>query len=190
VGAEPHSSWRELAQEVRCQAAPPFAKSLIYTSLECNVSSMAYPTAFYRVTDHSSGSQLGEHGFLASDLYNQLQLSLRGLKREKEKDELTNALEKHLDWYNKEPTPLISVYIFERAAWEYAQRRKRDGRMAVAISYIRRDMIGGNCLRRVRALAKELRYFFPERGWHHSDYEWNILSQIPKEAVFDEKFLE
>lgn len=99
-------------------------------------------------------------------------------------------LRKHLDWSNKEATPFISVYVSEKAAWEYAQRRKRDGWTGVGVSYIRLDAIQADCLRKVRDLAEELGLFIPEIAWRNSFHEWIILNQILKEAVFDHKFLE
>ena len=146
-----------------------------------------HPPAFFRVTDNSSRSQLGEHGFIASDPL--FQPDMFPPWSELQRADLKRMLDKHLDWPNREPTPFISVYISARVAWEYARARKRDGWTGVTISYIRRDMIESACLWRVRALAKDLGYWITARAWQNSDFERIILNHIPKEAIFDQRFL-
>lgn len=149
---------------------------------------MSYAPIFYRVTDDSSGSKLGDHGFLASEPIYQPRMFPPW--SEQEQEDLKRMLDKHLNWYNREPTPFISVYISKKVAWDYAEARKNDGWTGVSVTYIQREMIGPECLRRVRTLAKDLGYWIPPRAWPNSEFEWIILNHIPQEAISDHLYMD
>lgn len=102
---------------------------------------------------------------------------------------LYRALEDHLDWSNRNPTPFISVYAHRDAAYADAERRVREDRMDVVVTeiVIREEDIGGQRsrirFRQVRKLARENHLRIPPRAWHNSKEEFVFLHRIPGRTI-------
>jgi len=143
---------------------------------------MAIPDELYRVFDDSSTSQYDEQdGFVAGNSHLRLKMSRHW--SEWQKDMLIEALDNHLDWYNRNPTPFISVYSSKSAAYASANGRINDGKMGVIVAYIDGSKLFRGSLRKVWKLAEELGYYIPDKALDNSKSEWIVLQQIPSESV-------
>jgi len=84
---------------------------------------------------------------------------------------LIDALDNHLDWYNRMPTPFISVYSSKSAAFASANGRINDGKTGVTVAYIDGSKLFGGGLRKVWKLAEELGYEIPDKALDNSEFE-------------------
>ena len=146
------------------------------------------PLKYYRVHDNSSATQFDEEdGFFAGDT----QLQLRVFPRNpSESQNLFDALDRHLDWSDRTPSPFISVYAdYNTAVKNAIARVNRDKRM-VFIAHI--DVEGSEDLwyRHVPKLAREIGLQIQPQALNNSRQEFIFLHHIPEEAVTEYEFFE
>jgi hypothetical protein len=148
---------------------------------------MAFPdNLLYRVYSDSSVSQYHEQvGFFSGT--RRLQPRMFGRRSPQQTEQLTEALDNHLHWGNRRPTPFISVYESKRDAFACAMARVGKGETGVAVAYINRDKLGCR-LRKVTGLANELRYTIPKKFRNNAKSEWIVLHRIPKRAIVHLRF--
>lgn len=139
---------------------------------------------FYRVYHSGSISQYDDDdGFLAGDPNRDLDFNPR---TQREKTELTQLLEQHLDWYNRDRTPFISMYKKLQTAIETAKAWERRGKRNVRIAGIDRDALenyGYVRYRNVRRLAGKLGLWIDREIWQSTENELIVFRQIPAGAV-------
>ena len=102
----------------------------IVICLACEFSAMVTPTVLYRVFDDSSVSKfVPNFGFVAGDptwTYNDWC----------DGEKMCQALNDHLGWYNRNPTPFISTFNSAPKALHEANRRVKQGYGNVHIAQI------------------------------------------------------
>lgn len=139
---------------------------------------------FYRVYHSGSVSQYDDvDGFLAGDPNRDLDFNPT---TRRERTELTQLLDQHLDWYNREPTPFISMYKNLQTAIETAKAWERKGKWNVRIASIDRDTLesyGYVRYRNVRRLAGKLGLWIEREIWQSTENELIVFRQIPAGAV-------
>jgi hypothetical protein len=138
------------------------------------------PRVFYRVEDaDSSARYVDGEGILAADTETVVNFGNKGKT-------LFEQVEQHLDWSNRDPTPFISTYCYESAAWWEAERRVRRRKEDVTIYKIDMNRTHERAeYRDIRRLARELRLDIETNAWHNSEHEWIFLHHVPDEAVVE-----
>ena len=139
------------------------------------------PLKYYRVQDNSSATYFDvDDGFVAGDP----ELPVRMFPRnDSEERDLSNALDRHLDWYDTTPSPFISVYTDLDTARVSANARVKQGKRGVFIAHIDVKRIGGLYYRNVRGLADEIELEIQPQALNNSRQEFIFLHHIPEEAV-------
>ncbi|KAL8826246.1 MAG: hypothetical protein Q9191_003923 [Dirinaria sp. TL-2023a] len=140
------------------------------------------PSVFYRVHDDSSATHFDEeYGFLAGDDQTMLRMFPRN---DWEATRLRNALDRHLDWFNRTASSFISVYVNYDAAFNGAIARKNQGKRGIFIAHI--DVRKSReCMwrRNVREVAVDVDIWIQQQAWNNSEYEYLFLNHISAEAV-------
>ena len=141
------------------------------------------PDEYYRVHDESSVTSFDDDGFVAGKPQLPLRMFPDGPS---EIQELSNALDKHLDWSNNTASPFISVYADYATALNSANARANQGRRGVIIARINVSESGERMwYRNVRAAAGFLKLRIELQAWRNSQYEYIFLHRIPREAVVE-----
>jgi hypothetical protein len=136
------------------------------------------PRIFYRVEDaDSSARYVDGEGILAADTETVVNFGNKG-------EALFEQVEQHLNWSNRDPTPFISTYCYESAAWGEARRRVRRGKKHVKIYKIDMDETCERAeYRDIRHLSWRLGLNIEQNAWNNSEHEWIFLYRVPDEAV-------
>lgn len=139
------------------------------------------PYIYYRVHDSSSATHFDkEHGFVAGDH----QLRLRMFPRNRsERQDLFDALGRHLEWSDRTPSPFISVYADRDTAVNSAIARVNQGKRGVFIAYIDVEAIEDLWYRFTPKLAEEIGLRIQPQALRNSEQEFVFLHHIPGEAV-------
>ena len=149
---------------------------------------MAAPVEYYRVQDNSSATRFDEeNGFFAGDTQLQLKMSPRN---DSEYQNLFDALGRHLDWYDRTPSPFISVYADLETAEKSAEARVKRGKRGVFIAHINVEGIRGLSYRWVPKLADAIGLEIQPRAWRNAEEEFVFLRHIPEEAVTEYVYFE
>ncbi|KAJ5771175.1 uncharacterized protein N7511_003226 [Penicillium nucicola] len=99
---------------------------------------------------------------------------------------LNEALERHLRWDNREPTPFISTYDSQDRAEQEADRRIDDKEAEVIIWEIvvtnnkGRDSVE---LVKARELATEVKLYIPKKAWNNSECEVLFWGRIARRHI-------
>lgn len=138
------------------------------------------PTTFFRVQDEDSRAQyLDSEGIYAQDLFTSMTFDIK-----KHCSSIRDEIQKHLDWYNRDPTCLISTYASESVAKSQAKLRIERGKKEVVILVIETSQeLGGAQYRNLRKLARKVDLRIPYEAWHNSEYEWVFLEHIPDHMI-------
>ena len=148
---------------------------------------MAAPVEYYRVQDNSSATPFDEeNGFVAKD--HKLQLKMFHPRNRSEKQNLFDALDRHLDWYDKTPSPFISVYSDWDTAVSSAEARAKKGKRGVFIAHINVEDIEGLWYRCVPKLAEEVGLWIQAQALRNSKKEFVFLHHIPAEVVTEYEY--
>ena len=143
------------------------------------------PHEYYRVHDESSATHFDEeNSFVAGDPELPLKMFHRG-RSEYQKLELCNALDKHLNWSNRTPSPFISVYADFDTAVNSAIARKNQGKRGVLIARIDVSESDELLYRHVPKVAKEVGLRIKPQALNNSENEFVFLHCIPGEAVVE-----
>ena len=142
---------------------------------------MPAPLEYYRVQDNSSATRFDEiNGFIAGDP----KLSVRMSPCiDSEYQNLSEALDRHLDWSNRTPSPFISVYAALDTAYNSAVARVRQGKKGVFIAHIAVKDIKDLSHRHVPELAREIGLGIQPPALRNAEQEFIFLHSIPAEAV-------
>lgn len=142
---------------------------------------MAAPLEYYRVHDNSSATHFNkENGFFAGDT----QLQLRMFPRNpSEYRNLFSALDRHLDWSDRTPSPFISVYSDYDTAVNSAIARVHQGKRRVFIAHIDVEGFEGLWYRHAPKLAREIGLRIQPRALRNSEHEFIFFHDIPEEAM-------
>ena len=98
--------------------------------------------------------------------------------------ELSQALETHLDWHSRIASPLISAYDDEESAVKSARARVKRGKKGVFIAYIDVEGIKGLYRRRARDIVDEFGIWIDDKAaWHNSKHEYVFQNYIPRVAI-------
>jgi hypothetical protein len=136
------------------------------------------PTEFFRVEDASSRAfYVRGEGIFAEDRYAWVDF-------DRAKARLFDQVKRHLRWANRRPTPFISAYSNEDAAWSEAERRCRVGKQDVRIYIIDTERkVEPIEYRHIRGLANMVGLDIDEKAQNNSEYEYVFLHYIPKNLI-------
>ena len=139
------------------------------------------PLEYYRVHDNSSATHFNkENGFFAGDT----QLQLRMFSRNpSEYRNLFSALDRHLDWSDRTPSPFISVYSDYDTAVNSAIARVHQGKRRVFIAHIDVEGFEGLWYRHAPKLAREIGLRIQPPALRNSEHEFIFFHDIPVEAM-------
>ena len=142
---------------------------------------MAAPLKYYRVQDNSSATYFDKkNGFIAGDPELPVRMSPCS---DSEYQNLFEALDRHLDWYNETPSPFISVYADYDTAINSAIARAKRGKKEVIVAHINVKHTGGLSYRCVPKLADAIGLRIPPRASRNAEEEFVFLHRIPAKAV-------
>lgn len=136
----------------------------------------------YRVEDGCSQARFrADKGVLAGDVRSRVGFRL---SRNNMRVSLGRHFCNHINWSNRQKTPLISVYDDYEAAYEEALRRKKQGKKSVVLVFIDLSRADRRLeYRNVRGLAKSLGCWIPHKAWNNSEFEYVFLHRIPACAI-------
>ena len=149
---------------------------------------MGAPVEYYRVQDKSSATRFNKvNGFIAGDDELPVKMSPRS---DSEYQNLFEALDRHLDWYDRTPSPFISVYADYDTAENSAIARAERGKKGVFIAHINVKHTGGLSYRCVPKLAEAIGLRIPQRASRNAEEEFVFLHRIPAKAVTKYEYFE
>lgn len=142
---------------------------------------------FWRIQDEDSRATFDSEGNIVSGSDDDVTFDCKGWD---EWQDLGDAMERHLDWSNREDTPFISVYgdMAYRDGWAEleARRRVHAGKKKVTLIKIVLEDGMDVQFRRVGPLMEEkLRRRIPPQAEHMAEYEFVFLHCIPAEAIVE-----
>ena len=103
---------------------------------------------------------------------------------------LFEALEKHLEWYDRTPSPFISVYADLETAEKSAEARVKRGKRGVFIAHINVEGMGGLSYRWVPKLADAIGLEIRSQALRNPGHEFVFLHHIPAEVVTEYEYFE
>ncbi|KAI0814535.1 hypothetical protein GGR55DRAFT_675824 [Xylaria sp. FL0064] len=139
---------------------------------------MPSPRVFWRVEDEHSRAQTVDFNGISAEANIDIDFGEMSYI-------LQECLARHLDWSDRTPSPFISTYSDEGAAYREADRRLYRGKSNVTITEINLEELpyGTVQYRNIRTLAKKLKVWIEEEAYNNSEYEYIFLNHVPWEAV-------
>ena len=156
------------------KGSPAATTTRISPLLVFEFSAMEIPNVVYRVFDDSSVSKFDPFkGFLAGD-------PTWPIEDWHNPEKMNLALSRHLDWYNREPTPFLSTSSCVKKTLHEAERRGSFSNVYVAKIDAKLLCDAGLRIGQARELA--LRYDVDDWTWVGT-VEYLFLGHIPSSAV-------